>query len=232
MAIKLSKDVIEELDELMEKLSKGDPEDRQMASARLVGYESSGKIPLEAILEMADDENPSVSIYAIQALSRNKSGPAIKKLVKKCREVKDGNLILLETIIDALGATGDPSTAPLLFELVGMQYGTMARVKARFKGKAKAQGNDSRRINHLMLPVVRALSGIQDPKIAEKLGGFLEHEDSLVRWHAIQGLLKTRVTTYNDRLKKMASDEKNEIVREACEIALAELAPLPDNLNN
>ena len=232
MAFKLPRDVLEELDLLIDKLARGAPDARQDAISRLQGHEQSGRIPLDAIVDLAVDSNPSLAMYAIQALGRNGSPGAAARLIELLERERSGNPIMLETIVDALGETGQKSGAQALLGLLGMKYGWKARVMGWLKEKKKGAPENTRQQTFLTLPVVRALARLADPKAAEAGAAFLEHEDPLVRWHAIQGLLKTRVTEFNGALERISREDPNEMVKEAAGIALEELSPLPRHLNN
>ena len=235
MAVKLPKRLLEELDELMEKLAKGDSEARQEAMARLQNHENSGKIPLEALLDMAGDANMTMSMYGIMALGRNGSAQAVQKLAKMVADHRDGNVVYLETLVDALGATGNKNAAPVLLELVGINItrkGKLLNWLGRNKEKEPEDENQARLQEYLTLPVVRAVENLLDPMASAALNGFLDHRDPLVRWHSIQALLKSRVSEFNEKLKDISQNDSNEMVKEAAEIALIDLAPLPQPLNN
>ncbi len=235
MAVKLPKRTLEELDQLMDKLANGEPEVRQEAMVRLQNHESSGRIPLEALLEMADDANMTMSMYGIMALGRNGSSRAVQKLARLVADHRDGNVVYLETLVDALGATAKKSAAPVLLELLGINITRKGKILGWLgRGKDKEQRDEGQRRlqEYLTLPVVRAVENLLDPMAAAALNGFLHHHDPLVRWHAIQALLKSRVTEFNDKLQDISRNDTNSMVKEAAEIALIELAPLPQPLNN
>lgn len=235
MAAKLPRRLLEELDQLMEKLSKGDSGDRQEAMARLQNHEQSGKIPLESLMEMADEANMTMSMYGITALGRNGSPQAVQKLSKKVAQHRDGNVVYLETLVDALGATGQKSAAPVLLELVGIKItraGKLLKWLGRKKNKNDENNGERRLQEYLALPVARAVENLLDPMAASAMSVFLDHSDPLVRWHTIQALLKSRVSDFNEKLQELSRDDPNSMVQEAAEIALIDLAPLPPPLNN
>ena len=235
MAAKLPKRLLEELDRLMDKLAKGDAGARQDAMARLQHYETSGKIPLESLLEMADESNMTMSMYGIAALGRNGSSQAAQKLSKMVAEHREGNVVYLETLVDALGATGQKSAAPVLLELVGINItrtGKLLQWLGCSKNKKQEDEAYMRLQEFLTLPVVRAVENLLDPMAASALNGFLDHTDPLVRWHTIQALLKSRVSEFNEKLQELSKSDPNGMVKEAAEIALIDLSPLPPPLNN
>lgn len=235
MAAKLPRRLLEELDQLMEKLAKGDAGARQDAMARLQSYENSGKIPLETLMEMAGESNMTMSMYGIMALGRNGSSQAGQKLCKMVEEHRDGNVVFLETLVDALGAAGQKSAVPVLLELVGIDIsrkGKLLKWLGRGKNKNDDEEGHKRLREYLTLPVVRAVENLLDPIAASALHEFLDHNDPLVRWHTIQAMLKSRVSDFNDKLQELALNDPNDMVKEAAEIALIDLAPLPPQLNN
>src|SRR5579862_7263816 len=79
MAVRLPEEMIKELDGMMERLNKGDVDERQAVITRLMDYEKQGKIPVEVLLEMADEENVTPAMYAISALGRSKHPAADRK---------------------------------------------------------------------------------------------------------------------------------------------------------
>ena len=235
MALKLPKRVLEEMDRLMVQLAKGSPEDRQEAMARLQSHEKSGKIPLDSLLEMVDQPDMTMSIYGVMALGRNGSNQAVQKLCSMLEKHRDGNVVFLETLVDALGATGHKNAGPILLELVGIHItrkGRLLKWLGRNKNKNEEDESQARLREYLALPVVRAVENLLDPVAASALNVFLDHEDPLVRWHTIQALLKTRVTDFNDKLRELTGSDPNPMVKEAAEIALLDLSPLPPPLNN
>lgn len=235
MALKLPKRLITELDRLMEMLAKGDPDDRQEAIARLKSYEQSGKIPLESLLEMADEPNMTMSMYGIMALGRNGSSQAVQKLCGLLEKNREGNVVFLESLVDALGATGHKNAGPVLLELVGINVtrkGKLLKWLGRNKNKNEDDEAQTRLQEYLALPVARAVENLLDPMAASALSTFLDHTDPLVRWHAIQALLKTKVPDFNGKLQELSEKDPNSMVKEAAEIALLDLAPLPPPLNN
>lgn len=235
MAVKLPKRTLEELDQLMDKLANGEAGERQEAMVRLQSHESSGRIPLEALMEMADDANMTMSMYGIMALGRNGSSQAAQKLARLVANHRDGNVVYLETLVDALGTTAHKSAAPVLLELVGINITRKGKILGWLgRGKDKEPENEGQKRlqEYLTLPVVRAVENLLDPMASAALNGFLDHHDPLVRWHTIQALLKSRVTEFNDKLQEISRNDTNSMVKEAAEIALNELSPLPQPLNN
>lgn len=235
MALKLTKRLMTELDSLMEKLAKGDPDDRREAITRLQSYEQSGKIPLESLLEMADEKNMTMSMYGITALGRNGSSQAVQKLCGLLEKNREGNVVFLESLVDALGATGHKNAGPVLLELVGINVtrkGKLLKWLGRNKNKNEDDEAQTRLQEYLALPVARAVENLLDPMAASALSTFLDHTDPLVRWHAIQALLKTKVPDFNGKLQELSEKDPNSMVKEAAEIALLDLAPLPPPLNN
>jgi HEAT repeat protein len=234
MSQKLPKELIKELDELSVQLTKGTPEERDVAMSRLGEYEKSGTISIDVLMDMAGHVDPSLRMYAIMALGRNGSARAVRKLQEMAQELDTGNVLLLETVVDALGQTGDKEVIPLLLSLLGIQTkGWTSRLLGRLgKRKDEPSREQLRRRDHLTLPVIRALEKIPDAQAAELLGEYLEHDDPFVRWHTIQILVKTNFGGYNDSLKRMAESDQNNLVREMAEIALQKIQGLPPHMNN
>lgn len=234
MSQKLPKELIKELDELSVQLTKGTPEERDMAMSRLGEYEKSGAISVDVLLDMVDHTDPSLRMYAMMALGRNGSARAVSKLLETAQALETGNVLLLETVVDALGETRDKEAIPLLLSLLGIQTkGWTSRLLGRLgKKKEEPTPEQSRRRDHLTLPVIRALEKIPDAQVAELLGDYLEHQDPFVRWHTIQILVKTDFGGYNETLRRMAASDQNNLVREMAEIALQKIQGLPPHMNN
>ncbi len=233
MTIKLPRALLVELDNLIEKLAKGNLSDRDLAMSRLVSYENSGKIPLSALIELAGEANPSMAMYGIMGLGRNKTNPAVNKLIDLAKEHREGNVLFLQTIVDSLGEAGNKAAAPVLMDLIGIGGGLKEKMKGWFSRKAEAANPaQEKRHEHLLLPVVRALDKVADKKTALALAPFLDHMDSLLRWHAIEAIRKNKITDFNDKLEQMAAKDINDTVKEAATIALGELDPLPKHLKN
>lgn len=233
MAIKIPRATIEELEGLVEQLNKPDPKLREDAMSRLDDHERSGRVPVEALLEIAESDRPNLSMYAIHALGRNGTPAAVKKLIELAERNRTGNVLFLETIVDALGEAGDATASSVLLGLLGIRTGLTGKLFGRRGRKGEDEDPQAERLREqLTLPVVRALEKIADPKAAEQLGGFLEHGDALVRWHTIRALAACNVGTFGARIRELADGDPHELVREAAAIALDKLEPLPPNLNN
>lgn len=234
MAIRLPKKTIEELDKLVIKLLKGPVEERQQALTRLMDYERSGKVPLSVLLQLADDENPAISMYAISALGRNGEPAAVKALVKHGENSRQGNPLYLETIVDSLALTRSVAAAPFLLSLLGIKSGGLAgRVLGKFsRNKSGDEAQEDQLRRHMTLPAIKALEAISDPKSGELLVPWLEHEDPFVRWHTIKILLNCGLQQCLPRLREIAQQDSNELVREMADIAVGRLSPLPPNLSN
>ena len=68
MTIKLPRTTIEELEGLVNELTKEDAQKRDKAMIRLTDYERSGKIPVEVLIDLSQNDHPPLSMYAITAL--------------------------------------------------------------------------------------------------------------------------------------------------------------------
>ena len=230
MAMKLPRATIEELDQLVEQLTKPDPERREAALRRLESYERSGQLPLEALVEYSQSDYAPLSMYAIAALGRNGQPGAVKKLSELLEQHRQGNPLVLETVIDALGETGDANATGPLMALLGIRSGWSGRLFGRKSKDEDAQ--QERQRERLVLPVLRALGKVVDPKGAELLGAYLEHADHLVRWHALQCIARGQSALFNDRVRALADKDPHQLVRDAAQLLLTKLAPLPPNLSN
>ncbi|HUJ74124.1 MAG TPA: HEAT repeat domain-containing protein [bacterium] len=224
MKPKMPQALVQELNELMERRQKGSPPERQAVLTRLTDYERSNKIPLPFILEMADDANPSISMYAIGALGRSGKPEAVQKLLAMAQAHAQGHPLFLETIVDALGEAGDHAATPVLLELLGIKTGWKSKLLGKLSVKKDDEGAAQERFKaYFTLPIVRTLAKLQDPKCGEAFGLFLGHEDPLVRWHSIDGIVRTGLTSYIPRLKEMAQQDENELVREMAAIAVGKM---------
>lgn len=231
MAMKLPRVTIEELDGLVAQLNKPEAHLRDAAMTRLADHERNGRLPLAALLEFCEVENPALSMYAISALGRNGQPAAVKKLIDLMERHRAGNLLFLEQIIDALGETRSLQAAPPLAALLGIRGGWSGKLFGR-RRKEEDEAAQERLRDQLALPVLRALERVADPRTAPLLGDYLTHAEPLVRWHAIRIMAATNTTAFNDRLRDLAANDPQELVREAAALALERLEPLPPNLNN
>jgi HEAT repeat protein len=232
MALKLPHATIEELDALVEQLGKPDAKLRDDAMLRLGEFERSGRMPLQALLDFSESEQPALAMYAISALGRNGEPAAVKKLIELTERHRSGNLLFLEQLVDALGETRNVGASGLLLGLLGIRKGWSGKLFGRRSRKDEEEAAAEPNRAQITLPVLRALEKIEDPKAAQLLGEYLSHAEPLVRWHAIQNLVKCNVTEFLERLKEMAERDDNDLVREAASIAVDRLEPLPPNLNN
>lgn len=233
MTIKMTRTTIQELEGLVKELTKDDPQKRDNAMVRLTDYERSGKIPLQVLIDLSQNDHPPLSMYAISALGRNGQPEAVSQLIKLFGKNRQSHPLFLETIIEALGETKSPKASSTLLELLGIKTGLVDRLLGRRSKKEDEEGSEAMQARDLFaLPVIRALEKIQDPKAAEKLGEFLDHPDYLVRCHAIQNMQNCRLTGFIGKLKEMAKKDEHELVRETADIACGYLEPLPPELNN
>lgn len=233
MAIKMPRTTIEELEGLVDQLTKNDPQKRENAMVRLTDYERTGKIPLEVLIDLSKNDHPPLSMYAISALGRNGQPDGVDHLIKLFVKHRKSHVLFLETIIDALGESKSHKAAGPLLELLGIKTGLVKRLLGRRSKKEEEEGSEAQKTReHFALPVLRALEKIQDPKASEKLGEFLDHPDYLVRCHTIQNIQNCRLTAFSGKLKEMAKKDEHELVRESADIAHGYLQPLPPELNN
>ena len=227
MTDKLPRKLIQELDNLAHKLVTAAPEERNRILTHLLRYEESGKVPLGALVRMTEEEEVNaVSVYAIEALGRNRQPEAVAQLLRLLQRHRGENYMLLETLVDALGETGSPQGAQPLLELLGfrpMWRSWLERVLPWLRAKEDASARARR--EYLVLPVLRALAKIKEPRASVRLGMFLEHKDPLVRWHTIQNLVNTGRREHLPDLRKMAEQDPNDMVREMASIALEKLEP-------
>ncbi|NIT63335.1 MAG: HEAT repeat domain-containing protein, partial [Gammaproteobacteria bacterium] len=144
----------------------------------------AGMIPLQTLVQLSEHDHPPLSMYAISALGRNASPEAVKQLVKLLQQHRQGNLLFLETIIEALGETRSHKASAPLLELLGFRGGLIGRVLGRRQNsKESPEESEAAALREqVALPVIRALEKIEDPKAAEQIGEFLEHPNHLVRW--------------------------------------------------
>jgi len=233
MAMKLPRELISELDKLFDDLTKADPEVRSGAMSRLSQYEQAGKLPIEALVDLADAPHPAISMYSIGALGRSKRQEAVQKLLELAEKHRSGNPLFLETIVDALGDAGSKASTDWLLEFLGIKLGWKNKLlgKLSFK-KEEVTPEEERMRAQMTLPIVRALEKIQDAKSAEALWMCVDSEDPLVRWHAIQAVMKCELTEFTPKLKTLAEHDSSDLVREMAQIALDKLRPLPQPLSN
>ena len=233
MTEKLPKALIEELDGLMKEMLHGNAEERGVAMSRLTAYEQSGRISLPLLLEMADEPNPSLSMYAITALGRNGHPQAVKKLGALAAAYREGHTLILEMVVDALGETRSKDAVPALLELLGLGTGWTSRLLGRFSRKNEEQQARAEKLRaQMVLPVTRALEKIGDPRSAEAIGPFLDHEDALVRCHTIGTIMHAGFTRSLDRIRQMAQEDPNPTVKELAQLALNKLAPPTTQVSN
>jgi HEAT repeat protein len=222
---------LKELDSLMERLNKGEVEERQTVITRLMDYEKVGKIPLEALLEMADEENPTPAMYAVSALGRSKQPAAVAKLLELAEQYRTRHPMFTETVIDALGEAGDKAATVVLLDFLGIKSGWKSKLFGKLK-KDEPTEEEKRFRTYVVLPAIRALAKLADPRSADALSQYLDHEDHLVRWHAVQGIVKCGQTALIPRLQQLAAKDPNDLVREAAAIAVDSMKTPPPQLIN
>lgn len=233
MPARMSEEVIKELDQMMDRLNKGDVDERQLITTRLLDYEKSGKIPLEALLEMADEDNPTIAMYAVGALGRSRHPAAVLKLVALAEQYRTRHPMFTETVVDALGETGDKAATPLLLDFLGVKSGWKSKLLGKFSLKKEEQTEEEKGFRtYVALPAIRALAKLGDPRAAEAFGVCLEHEDSLVRWHAVQGIVACGLTDFIGRLARMGQGDADALVREAAQIAVERMQSPPPRMVN
>lgn len=231
MTEKLPKELIEELDGLMARLMRGNADERAQAMNRLTSLERSGRIPLSLLLDMAEESNPSVAMYAVGALGRNGGREAVAKLVALASGFRDANALMVETLVDALGETGSAEATPVLLEIIGRGGGWGRKLLGRLSRKKKeaADAEQERFRAYMLLPVVRALEKIGDPKAIDAIADLLEHRDPLIRCHVIRTFINAGAR--NPKLQHLAEHDPNQMVKEVAQIAVEKLGPVAEPLN-
>lgn len=231
MRARLPEELIKELDTLMERLNRGDVDERQAIITRLMDYEKMGKLSLGVLLEMADEENPTPAMYAVGALGRNKQPAAVAKLLALAAQYRERHPMFTETVVDALGEAGDKAATTVLLDFLGVKGGWKHKLLGKLKKDEPTEEEKHFRA-YIALPTIRALAKLADPRAAEALEQYLDHEDSLVRWHAIQGIVKCGLTQYIPRLQKMGANDPQELIREAALIAVESMQTPPPKFIN
>jgi HEAT repeat protein len=233
MLARLPEELIKELDHMMERLNKGDVDERQFINTRLLDYEKSGKIPLEALLEMADEGNPTMSMYAVGALGRSKHPAAVQKLLALAEDYRTRHPMFTETVVDALGETGDKAATMLLMDFLGVKSGWKNKLRGKFSLKKEEPTEEEKAFRtYIVLPAIRALAKLADPRAAEAFAACLEHDEALVRWHAIQGIVACGLTDFIPRLQQIGEKDGNDLVRERAQIAVESMRTPPPRLVN
>ena len=157
----------------------------------------------------------------------------MKQLLALAARHREGNPLLLETVVDALGEAGSEAATPVLLGLIGAGGSWKNRLMGKFSRRKDSAGPEEERFRAFMLlAVMRAIEKIADPKAAEAIGDMLEHEDPLVRCHVIRTFMNSGLASRSEALQKLADSDPNDIVKELAGIAVSKLFPLPERLNN
>jgi len=231
MSQALPERVLAELDQLFDNLTRQEEPIRNRAMSRLMEYEKSGSIPLEALIDMTREKNPVVSMYAIGALGRNGSPQAVSRLLEMANKAMSENPLVLETLIEAMGAAKAKETVPFLLEMLGVKTG-LKKLLGKITPKKETDPEKAGLRDFLLLPIVKVLDEIGDPRAPQALEFLLEHEDHLVRWHMVRMVMNAQMAEVSTKIHFMAEHDANELVREMAQLALAKLNPLPPNMNN
>lgn len=233
MPEQMSEDLIKELDHMMERLSKGDVDERQNIITRLIDYEKAGKLPLSALLDMADEANPTMAMYAVGALGRSKQPAAVQKLIALAEDYRTRHPMFTETVVDALGETGDKAGTQLLMHFLGVKSGWKSKLLGKLALKKDETSEEEKGFRtYIVLPAIRALAKLGDPRAAQAFSQFLDHEEPLVRWHAIQGIVGCGLTEFIPKLAHKGEADPNDLVREAAQIAVENMQSPPPKMVN
>ena len=231
MRARLPEELIKELDTLMERLNRGGVDERQAVITRLMDYERIGKLSLGILLDMADEENPTPAMYAVGALGRSKQPAAVAKLLALAAQYRERHPMFTETVVDALGETGDKAATTVLLDFLGVKGGWKHKLLGKLKKDEPSEEEKNFRA-YIVLPAIRALAKLADPRAAEALEQYLAHGDALVRWHAIQGIVKCGLTQFIPRLQQMGANDSSELIREAAQIAVETMQTPPPKFIN
>jgi HEAT repeat protein len=223
--------LIKELDALMERLNRGDVDERQVVIKKLMDYERIGKLSLGVLLEMADEENPTPAMYAVGALGRSKQPAAVNKLLALAGQYRERHPMFTETVVDALGEAGDKAATNVLLDFLGVKGGWKQKLLGKLKKEEPSEEEKGFR-TYITLPAIRALAKLADPRAAEALEQYLGHEDSLVRWHAIQGIVRCGLTQFIPHLQKIGANDPADLIREAAQIAVESMQTPPPKFVN
>jgi HEAT repeat protein len=232
MPVRLPEELLKELDHMMDRLNKGDVDERQFINTRLIDYEKSGKIPLDALLEMADEGNPTMSMYAVGALGRSRHPAAVQKLLELAGQYRTRHPMFTETVVDALGEAGDKAATMLLMDFLGVKSGWKNKLLGKLARKDEPSEEEQGFRKYIVLPAIRALAKLADPRAEPVFVACLEHDEPLVRWHAIQGIVACGLTGFIPQLQKIGEQDANELVREKARIAEESMRSPPPRLIN
>ena len=229
----LKKQIAAEIDQLMARLSEAEAEERKALLSRLHDYERAGKFSHPMLIAMAEDANPTIAMYGISALGREGSEEALRTLLQmgEARHAApriSGNLLLLETVVDALGTIQRKEAAPFLLRLLGLKSTLHPRrLLRRRKGRREEQEISAERARrHLILPVLKALYPIANTRLSRKVLPLLHDPEPLVRWHILQFLVKGGYHQELPQIEKLQDQDQSPLVREAAQLAAEKLQAL------
>ncbi len=204
---------------MLDKLRFGETaEERNEALGELKTFEDEGRFEAKDLMELLEDEEPVLKMYAIGALGRLKIESSIPKLSELYLD--SDNPLVLEMLLDAF----------LLFNTNAFVSVVLKRIKKsrkitrilKKKPSLDTIFDNDFIIDQILIPSLKYLQTAGDPKKIEKgIHVYLDHSDSNVRFHTLVAYQKLAIPLDEKILREIAETDKNALVREQAAIMRA-----------
>lgn len=205
--------------ELLDKLRFGkDSDERKNALQELVFLEHEAQFDESDMIQLLNDNDPVIQVYAIGAIGRLKLSSAIPELKKRYLESTDP-LMLNEMLMTFLQFESNE-----FLDIVLEKLRKLAKKPWLFQKRLpKTRGTDEKEflLNHILVPSLKYIRQFGNPMVVKTVKGFLNHKDGNVRWQTLKLYDSLEISIKTEVLKKMAASDPNPLVREQADILIS-----------
>ena len=190
-------------------------EERQQALKDLIVREQSGDFDEKDLLSLLENEDTVYQTYAIGALGRLRMDNCTSQL--KSVFLKSNNPLILAALLDAFVAYDTDEFVPVV--LKKMKNPTR---RPWFKKKnlslMESVFDDEMILDQILVPSLKYFQIAGNRTVGKAIEPYLDHEDSMVRWHTLVAFDKLDIPLNDDRLAKIQTTDEDILVKEQVKI--------------
>jgi len=205
--------------ELLDKLRFGkDSDARKEALRELVYLEHDERLHEADILELLNDPDPAIQVYAIGAIGRLKLAAGIPELT--ARYVESSDPLILNELLNAFQQFASDHFLETVLEKLrklGKKPGFFQ--KALFKPEKEPEREFL--LDQILMPSLKYIEATGNPGVEKAIRAFLDHEDGSVRWQTLKLYDHLAILIRLETLKEMATSDPNPLVREQANILIS-----------
>lgn len=202
--------------ELLDKIRFGkDSDERREALQSLINLEYEERFDQSDILQLLEDDDPVIQVYAIGAVGRLKLTSGISALKKQYSE--SSNPLILNELLTAFQLFESDDFLDIVIE----KLRKLNKKSGIFeKLRSQTDSNSERRfiLNQILIPSLKYIQEAGNQGVEKIVKQFLSHEDANVRWHTLKVFENLQIALKPELLQKLVESDASPLVREQAAI--------------